>query len=96
MGGFFRVKKKAPEASILGVTVQRMVQNIDYELILGAKKDKDFGTVIIFGTGGSGPRYSGMLPPAFRRLTRRLRADSWKIPTVYACSAATGGNNPPI
>jgi acetyltransferase len=49
-----RAQKARPEARIDGVYVQRMVSEIDYELILGAKKDKDFGSVILFGMGGIG------------------------------------------
>jgi acetyltransferase len=49
-----RAQRARPEARIDGVYVQRMVSDIDYELILGAKKDKDFGSVILFGMGGIG------------------------------------------
>ncbi len=42
----------APNADIKGVTVQAMLRDPDYELILGAKKDGDFGPVILFGMGG--------------------------------------------
>jgi len=47
-----RAQKAKPDARIDGIYVQKMVSNIDYELILGAKKDKDFGSVILFGMGG--------------------------------------------
>ena len=40
-----------PEAEIEGVTIQTML-NSEYELILGSKKDRDFGPVILFGMGG--------------------------------------------
>ena len=40
------------DARILGVTVQPMVEQIDYEVILGSKKDPDFGPTILFGMGG--------------------------------------------
>jgi len=49
-----RAQKIRPEARIDGVYVQKMVSSIDYELILGAKKDKAFGSVIVFGMGGIG------------------------------------------
>ena len=42
----------APEAKIKGVSVQKMQKKADYELIIGAKKDEDFGPVILFGMGG--------------------------------------------
>jgi acetyltransferase len=48
-----RAHKARPEAKIDGVYVQKMASQIDYELILGAKKDRDFGAVILFGMGGT-------------------------------------------
>ncbi|MGP8069843.1 MAG: bifunctional acetate--CoA ligase family protein/GNAT family N-acetyltransferase [Candidatus Bathyarchaeia archaeon] len=48
-----RGHKTKPEAKIDGVYVQKMASEIDYELILGAKKDRDFGSVILFGMGGT-------------------------------------------
>lgn len=43
---------RAPEAQILGVTMQPMVRPVDFELIMGAKKDPQFGPVLLFGLGG--------------------------------------------
>ena len=45
-------KEKVPDAAILGVTIQKMVKNKGYELILGSKKDPVFGSVVLFGMGG--------------------------------------------
>ena len=74
------VKKRAPGAFITGVTVQKMLQKIDYELILGAKKDNDFGSVIVFGLGGIGTEIMKSigigLPPLNQTLARRLVEDS--------------------
>ena len=47
-----QVKEKAPEAEIKGVTIQKMIKNKGYELILGTKKDPVFGSAILFGLGG--------------------------------------------
>ncbi|MGA2934408.1 MAG: acetate--CoA ligase alpha subunit [Methanomicrobiales archaeon] len=47
-----RAQEKVPDAEILGVTIQKMVKNKEYELILGSKKDPVFGSVIVFGLGG--------------------------------------------
>jgi acetyltransferase len=41
-----------PNAKVLGVTVQRMMGRPDYEILLGAKFDQNFGPVILFGMGG--------------------------------------------
>ena len=74
------VKKKAPKANITGVTVQKMLQKIDYELILGAKRDNDFGTVVVFGLGGIAAEimktFAIGLPPLNQTLARRLINDS--------------------
>jgi acetyltransferase len=47
-----QAKEKVPNATILGVTIQKQVKNQGYELILGSKKDPVFGSVILFGLGG--------------------------------------------
>jgi acetyltransferase len=75
-----RVSELQPGAAIRGVTVQKMMEIIDYELILGAKKDRDFGTVILFGMGGIGVRifrdFSVGLPPLNQTLARRLMEET--------------------
>jgi len=77
---FQRVRLRAPQATIKGVIVQKMVEMIDYELILGAKKDKSFGSVIMFGRGGIGVEvfqdFSLALPPLNQTLARRLIEDT--------------------
>ncbi|MEM4246575.1 MAG: GNAT family N-acetyltransferase, partial [Candidatus Bathyarchaeia archaeon] len=59
-----------------GVYVQRMMPKIDYELILGAKRDKDFGAMIVFGQGGREVEFvqdiSMGLPPLNQTLARRM------------------------
>jgi len=75
-----RVKNSRPQAKILGVTVQKMIEKIDYEIILGARKDRDFGSVILFGMGGVGAEifrdFSIGLPPLNQTLARRLMEDT--------------------
>ncbi|MHC4414605.1 MAG: bifunctional acetate--CoA ligase family protein/GNAT family N-acetyltransferase [Planctomycetota bacterium] len=45
--------RQRPEAVVEGVTVQPMYETVDgTELILGAKKDRVFGSIIMVGTGG--------------------------------------------
>ncbi len=69
--------QKRPDATIEGVTVQSMVVAKDsFELILGAKKDPIFGSIIMVGSGGVaaelyGDRSLG-LPPLNERLARRM------------------------
>jgi acetyltransferase len=74
------VKKRAPEAAIMGVAVEKMVTDVDYELILGVKKDRDFGSVILFGMGGTMAEFikdfSIGLPPLNRTLAKMLMQDT--------------------
>ena len=65
-----------PKARINGVSVQPMATVTGVECILGAKKDREFGPVILFGMGGTaaeivGDRAIG-LPPLNRLLAGRL------------------------
>jgi acetyltransferase len=75
-----RVKKNAPEAVIEGVSVQKMIRKVDYELILGLKKDREFGSVIVFGAGGVGAEgladFSVSLPPLNQVLARRAMEET--------------------
>jgi len=74
------VKQHVPNARIAGVTVQRMIEKIDYEIILGAKKDEHFGSVILFGMGGTGVQifrdFSIGLVPLNQTLARRLMEET--------------------
>ena len=69
-----------PEAVVDGVTVQSMVAGHGIELILGAKKDQDFGPVILFGMGGVMTEIMAdravALPPINRLLARRLMEET--------------------
>jgi acetyltransferase len=71
------VHKKLPNAQIDGVTVQPMVSLSDsVEMILGAKTDVTFGSVIMVGMGGiTAELYRDRvlgLPPLNERLARRM------------------------
>ena len=74
------VKKHAPTAVITGVAVEKMFTEVDYELILGAKKDRDFGSVILFGMGGTAAEFikdfSIGLPPLNQSLAKMLIQDT--------------------
>jgi acetyltransferase len=77
---FDRIIKNAraynPNARIDGVTIQPMRKRPDYELILGARQDRDFGPVILFGMGGILTEVlkdrAIALPPLNRLLAKRL------------------------
>ena len=40
------------QADIQGVTLQSMIRQPDYEILMGSKQDENFGPVILFGMGG--------------------------------------------
>jgi len=69
-------KQHRPDAEVLGVTLQPMIRDADLELLVGAKKDQNFGPILLFGTGGIfaevlEDRNLG-LPPMNRLLARAL------------------------
>jgi len=70
------VKQHQPNAKIEGVTIQPMVTQYSYELIIGSKKDPSLGPVIIFGQGGTEAEFykdiAIGLPPLNQRLARML------------------------
>jgi acetyltransferase len=85
-----RAAEKCPEATILGVTVQKMVTYPNrFELILGSKRDPVFGSVIMVGMGGVAAevfrdRALG-LPPLNESLTRQMLESltSWPLLQGY-------------
>jgi len=91
-----RTRKVAPEARIDGVYVQKMIMDVDYELILGAKKDRDFGSVILFGMGGVGVELlhdvAIGLPPLDQVLARRVVEET----RIYQALSKGLRNKPPI
>ena len=68
------------DARIEGVTLQPYFSNPDYEILLGAKRDPNFGPVILFGMGGIYTEVlkdrSLGLPPMNRLLARRLMQET--------------------
>ncbi len=75
-----RVKERVPEAMISAVTIEKKVNNVDYQLILGAKKDTDFGSIILFGMGGMRAEVykdvSFAIPPLNQTLARILMEET--------------------
>jgi acetyltransferase len=72
-----QVIRKHPNASIAGVTVERMYRSPNgRELMIGIMRDPVFGPVISFGSGGTNVEVMGdtaiALPPLNRRLARDL------------------------
>jgi len=81
------VKKAVPTAKIEGVSIQKMVKDYDYELIVGGKKDSMLGPVVMFGMGGTEAEYykdvSVGLAPLNQILTvRRLQKQTGSEPEI--------------
>ena len=75
-----KLPQSCPGARINGLIVQKMLEKIDYEVIIGAKKDPLFGSVILFGMGGTAAElfndFSIGLPPLNQTLARRLMEET--------------------
>ena len=80
------VRASCPDARVEGVTIQQMVGHPGgLELILGAKRDAAFGTVLMVGAGGTSAELfqdrALELPPLTERLARRMLESlrSWPL-----------------
>lgn len=72
-----RAKRLRPDAEVHGVTIQPMLASAEgIELIVGAKKDPVFGSVMMVGAGGITAEVLGdralELPPLNERLAHRM------------------------
>jgi acetyltransferase len=71
-----RVKKSSATAEFQGVAIQGMIRKKGYEILIGSKKDPQFGSTILFGTGGTATEFfkdtSIGFPPLNKVLSRRL------------------------
>ncbi len=68
-------KKAYPDARIDGVSIEKMVEK-KFELLIGSKKDRLFGPVIVFGLGGVAVEVfkdiAAELPPLNMALAKRM------------------------
>lgn len=91
-----RVDKGSLNARLDGVSIQKMVSDLDYELIIGSKNDPTFGPVIMFGRGGVEAEYfkdiAVGLPPLNQVLARRVLEQT----DIYAMLSKGFRNKPPI
>jgi acetyltransferase len=82
------VRTRKGEQHFQGVSVQPMVRRDGYELILGSSTDVQFGSVLLFGLGGT-------LTEVFRDTALALpsltRADAWRLIERTRISAALRG-----
>jgi len=82
--------QKVGNSEFQGVAIQPMLRNKGYELLVGCKKDPQFGSVIVFGKGGTDAELfkdvSIGFPPLNQVLARRLIEDT----AVYKQAALSG------
>ncbi len=75
-----RAKQYSPNAQIIGVTIQHMIGQKGYEIVIGGKTDPVFGPVILFGMAGAGMDlyrdFSIGLPPLNATLVRRMMEET--------------------
>jgi acetyltransferase len=80
------VKQHQPDAHLEGVTIQKMVTDYDFELIIGSKKDPVLGPVILFGRGGTETELfkdiAVGLPPLNQKLARRVMERTKVFPVL--------------
>jgi acetyltransferase len=76
--GFARMQQIAEEMELddFAITIEKMVEGVDYEINLGSHYDIEFGPYIFLGNGGIqsriDPSVEVILPPLDRTLARRL------------------------
>jgi acetyltransferase len=92
-----RVEERAPDADVLGVTVQQMVTwPNQFELIIGMKKDPVFGAVIMVGMGGIAAEVfrdrALALPPLNDSLARRMLRSLKSWPLLKGYRGRPGAN----
>jgi acetyltransferase len=82
--------KKCSAAEFQGVTIQPMIRQKGHELIIGSKKDTQFGSVLLFGMGGTAAEFfkdvSIGFPPLNQTLARRLIEDT----AIYKHASSVG------
>ncbi len=75
-----KVKNSSLTAEFQGVAIQPMIRGKGYEIFVGSRKDPQFGSTILFGTGGTAAELHKDInigfPPLNKVLARRLMADT--------------------
>lgn len=90
-----KVAEKAPDAKLFGVTVQIMADTRDgVEMILGIKKDKLFGTVMLVGMGGTKAELFQDRRLEFPPLNEQLARQMLKSLKIYPLLEGYRGSKP--
>jgi acetyltransferase len=87
-----KVKEHDSQADFQGVAIQPMIRRKGYELLIGSKKDPQFGSVIVFGMGGTAVELFKDISVGFPPLNRVLARRIIERTAIYG-HAASGGNS---
>ena len=92
-----KAAERRPDATIVGVTIQKMVSYPNsFELIMGTKKDPVFGSVIMVGMGGIAAEVfrdrALALPPLSESLARRMLESLKSWPLLQGYRGRPGAN----
>ncbi len=88
-------KKAVHEAGLTGITVQKMIKMKDSaEVILGIKKDRIFGTVILVGAGGVTAELFGDMSLGFPPLNERLAREMLQNLKIWPLLKGYRGKQP--
>lgn len=90
-----RVHRNAPNATIKGITVQKMIDTRDsVQMILGIKKDPIFGTVMLVGMGGTEAELFMDRRLEFPPLNERLANQMLESLRIYPLLKGYRGSSP--
>ena len=89
--------ERRPDAQVTGVTIQKMVSHPNgFELLVGAKKDPVFGSVIMVGMGGTAAEVfrdrALSLPPLNEALAQRMLKSLKSWPLLKGYRGRPGAN----
>jgi acetyltransferase len=82
--------KNYSSAEFQGVVIQPMIREKGYELLIGSKKDPQFGSVIIFGTGGTAAEFFKDVNVGFPPLNQALAKQLVKDTAIYKYASSSG------
>ena len=90
-----RAEECFPSLGVEGVTVQPMVSG-GHELVIRSKRDPQFGSVIVFGTGGVGAELFGDISVGFPPLNQTLARRMIEETTGYRILSEGFRGKPPV
>ncbi|UCF45484.1 MAG: bifunctional acetate--CoA ligase family protein/GNAT family N-acetyltransferase [Candidatus Bathyarchaeota archaeon] len=85
-----RVRNYSSIAEFQGVTIQPMIREKGYELLIGSKKDSQFGSIIIFGMGGTATELFKDMSIGFPPLNQTLARWLIKETAIYKHAQSIG------